>query len=113
MVVRLIDKHVNQRSHISTKMKLRFILILPEVDTLAINRQYRTAYNMYHAVHNMQDTILHTYIFIVMEVIRHAELIVEWFLWTIEHTNRSLDNSNATFCHHGGTADSKGTALRR
>ena len=32
-----------------------------------------------------------------MEVIRHAELIVEWFLWTIEHTNRSLDNSNATF----------------
>ena len=34
---------------------------------------------------------------IVMEVIRHAELIVEWFLWTIEHTNRSLDNSNATF----------------
>ena len=24
-------------------------------------------------------------------------LIVEWFLWTIEHTNRSLDNSNATF----------------
>ena len=33
----------------------------------------------------------------VMEVIRHAELIVEWFLWTIEHTNRSLDNSNATF----------------
>ena len=31
----------------------------------------------------------------VMEVIRHAELIVEWFLWTIEHTNRSLDNSNA------------------
>ena len=35
---------------------------------------------------------------IVMEVIRHAELIVEWFLWTIEHTNRSLDNSNATFC---------------
>ena len=27
----------------------------------------------------------------VMEVIRHAELIVEWFLWTIEHTNRSLD----------------------
>ena len=22
---------------------------------------------------------------------------VEWFLWTIEHTNRSLDNSNATF----------------
>ena len=36
-------------------------------------------------------------IIIVMEVIRHAELIVEWFLWTIEHTNRSLDNSNATF----------------
>ena len=35
--------------------------------------------------------------FLVMEVIRHAELIVEWFLWTIEHTNRSLDNSNATF----------------
>ena len=34
-----------------------------------------------------------------MEVIRHAELIVEWFLWTIEHTNRSLDNSNATFRH--------------
>ena len=33
----------------------------------------------------------------VMEVIRHAELIVEWFLWTIEYTNRSLDNSNATF----------------
>ena len=33
----------------------------------------------------------------VMEVIRHAELIVEWFLWTIEHTNRSLDNSNAPF----------------
>ena len=33
----------------------------------------------------------------VMEVIRHAELIVEWFLWTIEHTNKSLDNSNATF----------------
>ena len=28
---------------------------------------------------------------IVMEVIRHAESIVEWFLWTIEHTNRSLD----------------------
>ena len=27
----------------------------------------------------------------VMEVIRHAELIVEWFLRTIEHTNRSLD----------------------
>ena len=27
----------------------------------------------------------------VMEVFRHAELIVEWFLWTIEHTNRSLD----------------------
>ena len=22
---------------------------------------------------------------------RHAELIVEWFLWTIKHTNRSLD----------------------
>ena len=32
-----------------------------------------------------------------MEFIRHAELIVEWFLWTIEHTNRSLDDSNATF----------------
>ena len=28
---------------------------------------------------------------VVMEVIRHAELIVEWFLWTIEHTNRSLE----------------------
>ena len=26
-----------------------------------------------------------------MEVIRYAELIVEWFLCTIEHTNRSLD----------------------
>ena len=26
-----------------------------------------------------------------MEVITHAESIVEWFLWTIEHTNRSLD----------------------
>ena len=38
----------------------------------------------------------HVYVH-VMEVIRHAELIVEWFLWTIEHTNRSLDNSNATF----------------
>ena len=33
----------------------------------------------------------------VMEVIRHAELIVEWFLWTIEHTNRSLDDSNVAF----------------
>ena len=32
-----------------------------------------------------------------MEVIRHAEFIVEWFLLTIEHTNWSLDNSNATF----------------
>ena len=37
----------------------------------------------------------------VMEVIRHAELIVEWFLWTIEHTNRSLDNSKQRFAHHG------------
>ena len=67
MVVRLIDKHVNPRAHISTKVKLRFIIILPEVDTLAINRQYHTAYNMYHAVHNMQHTILHTYIFIVRQ----------------------------------------------
>ena len=31
------------------------------------------------------------YIITFMEVIRHAELVVEWFLWTIEHTNRSLD----------------------
>ena len=30
-------------------------------------------------------------IYPVMEVIRLAELIVEWFLWTIEHTDRSLD----------------------
>ena len=37
----------------------------------------------------------------VMEVIRHAELIVEWFLWTIEHTNRSFDNSMQHFSHHG------------
>ena len=36
-----------------------------------------------------------------MEVIRHAELIVEWSLWTIEHTNRSLDNSMQRFAHHG------------
>ena len=36
-------------------------------------------------------------VYALMEVIRHAELIVEWFLWTIKHTNRSLDNSNATF----------------
>ena len=63
MVVRLTDKHVNPRAHISTKMKLRFILILPEVDTLAINRQYHTAYNMYHAVHNMQHTITYIHIY--------------------------------------------------
>ena len=36
-----------------------------------------------------------------MEVIRHAELIVEWFLWTIEHTNSSLDNSKQCFAHYG------------
>ena len=41
------------------------------------------------------------YTFTVMEVIRHAELIVEWFLWTIEHTNRLLDNSMQPFSHHG------------
>ena len=29
--------------------------------------------------------------------IRVLVYVVEWFLWTIEHTNRSLDNSNATF----------------
>ena len=27
--------------------------------------------------------------------------IVEWFLWTIEHTNSSLDNSKHCFAHHG------------
>ena len=37
----------------------------------------------------------------VMEVIRHAESIVEWFLWMIEHTNRSLDNSKQRFAHRG------------
>ena len=36
-----------------------------------------------------------------MEVIRQDELIVEWFLWTIEHTNKSLDNSMQHFAHHG------------
>ena len=36
-----------------------------------------------------------------MEVVRRAELIVEWFLWTIEHTNKSLDNSMQGFAHHG------------
>ena len=35
-----------------------------------------------------------------MEVIRHAELMVEWNLWTIKHTNRSLDNSMQHFAHH-------------
>ena len=35
-----------------------------------------------------------------MEVIWHAELIVEWFLWMIEHTNSSLDNSKQRFAHH-------------
>ena len=31
---------------------------------------------------------------------RHSDLIVEWFLWKIEHTNRSLDNSMQCFAHH-------------
>ena len=35
-----------------------------------------------------------------MEVIRHAELIVEWLLCTIEHTNSSLDNSQQCFTHY-------------
>ena len=26
---------------------------------------------------------------------------IEWFLWTIEHTNRSLDNLKQRFAHHG------------
>ena len=26
---------------------------------------------------------------------------IEWFLWTIEHTNSSLDNSKQRFAHHG------------
>ena len=37
----------------------------------------------------------------VMEVIKHVELIVEWFLWTIKHTNSSLDNLKQRFAHHG------------
>ena len=36
-----------------------------------------------------------------MEVIRHAELSIKWFLWTIEHTNSSLDNSKQRFAHQG------------
>ena len=37
----------------------------------------------------MIDTAMNT----VMVVIRDTELIVEWFLWTMEDTNRSLNTS--------------------
>ena len=26
---------------------------------------------------------------------------IEWFLWTIEHTNSSLDDSKQRFAYHG------------
>ena len=46
----------------------------------------------------------------VMEVIGHAELIVEWFLWTIEHTNSSLDNSK-DHCMPDEARDGRNVAL--
>ena len=30
-----------------------------------------------------------------------SKSIVEWFLWTIKHTNSSLDNSMQRFAHQG------------
>ena len=44
-----------------------------------------------------------------MEVIRHAELIVERFLWMIEHTNSSLDNSK--HCKPDEARDGRNVAL--
>ena len=66
----------------------------PLIHTNVLNIQH-TYFALDTHTHTQQNTAhLHTLINtqykIVMEVLRHAELIVEWFLWTIEDTTVHL-----------------------